>query len=172
MNIKTQTIIDYKLFKSFFIFKKIRSTSFIIFFLLNFLILMVNLILLLFNLAEPIQVIVNFLVIILLITIYLVFNYIRLQSTFNYEAARIGQIISYQFSDDYFRVSFEKSPNQSYALVKYEDLDKVYEFSNYLYIVSNKDVTYIINKGMYEGGTDQDLIKFLKSIIGLKYIKK
>jgi hypothetical protein len=69
-------------------------------------------------------------------------------------------------------VSFEKSPNESYALVKYEDLERVYEFSNHIYLITNKDVTYIITKGIYDGGSDQNLIEFLRKIIGLKYIKK
>jgi hypothetical protein len=95
-----------------------------------------------------------------------------LQSTFSFEASRIGQIISYHFTEDYFKVSFEKSPNESYALVKYEDLEKVYEFNKHLYLITNKDVTYIITKGVYDGGSDQNLIDFLRKIIGLKYIKK
>jgi hypothetical protein len=95
-----------------------------------------------------------------------------LQSTFSFEASRIGQIISYHFTEDYFKVNFEKSPNQSYALVKYEDLEKVYEFNNYLYLVTNKDVTYIITKGVYDGGNDEVLVEYLKRIIGLIYIKK
>lgn len=172
MNIKTKTIIDYKLFKAFFIFKKIRSGSFISFLALNAFLLLINTFLLIYNNESLIRIILIYFIIIFVISIYLAFNYIRLQSTFSFEASRIGQIISYHFTDDYFKVNFEKSQNDSYALVKYEDLEKVYEFNNHLYLITNRDVTYIITKGIYDGGSDQSLIEFLKKIIGLKYIKK
>jgi hypothetical protein len=172
MDIKTKTIIDYNLFKSYFIFKKVRARSFISFFIVNAILLLINTLLLVFNNEVLISALVVYIFIIFIIIIYLAFNYIKLQSTFSFEASRIGQIISYQFTEDYFKVKFERSPNQSYALVKYEDLEKVYEFNNHLYIVTNKDVTYIITKGIYDGGNDDKLIEFLKKIIGLKYIKK
>jgi hypothetical protein len=172
MNIKTKTIIDYKLFRAFFIFKKVRSGSFISFMVLNTFLLLINTFLLASNNESIIRILLIYLIICFVIVIYFVFNYIRLQSTFNFEASRIGQIISYHFTEDHFKVSFEKSPNESYALVKYEDLERVYEFSNHIYLITNKDVTYIITKGIYDGGGDQNLIEFLRKIIGLKYIKK
>lgn len=172
MNIKTKTIIDYKLFRTFFIFKKVRSGSFASFLVLNLFIIIANTAALFIGNGNLIQIIVVYIIILFISSVYIVFNYIRLQSTFNFEANRIGQLISYHFTDDQFKVSFEKSPNQSYALVKYEDLEKVYEFQNYIYIITNKDVTYIITKGVYDGGTDGDLTSFLKKIIGIKYIKK
>jgi hypothetical protein len=172
MNIKTKTIIDYKLFKAFYVFKKVRSGSFKFFLALNILLLLLNTFLLVSNNENIIRILLIYLIIIFVVTIYLIFNYIRLQSTFSFEASRIGQIISYHFTEDYFKVNFEKSPNESYALVKYEDLEKVYEFNNHLYLITNKDVTYIITKGIYDGGSDESLIEFLRKIIGLKYIKK
>jgi hypothetical protein len=172
MNIKTKTIIDYKLFKSFFIFKKVRTRSFIFFLVINTILILINSFFLILNNNISFNVITVYLFIFSIISIYLAFNYIKLQSTFSFEASRIGQIISYHFTEDYFKVSFEKSPNQSYALVKYEDLEIVYEFVNYLYLITNKDVTYIVNKGVYDGGDDQALVEFLRRIIGLKYIKK
>ena len=172
MNIKTKTIIDYKLFRAFFIFKKIRSGSFISFIILNSFLLLINTFLLINSNESIVRILSIYLIISFVIFIYLAFNYIRLQSTFSFEASRIGQIISYHFTEDYFKVSFEKSPNESYALVKYEDLEKVYEFNKHLYLITNKDVTYIITKGVYDGGSDQNLIDFLRKIIGLKYIKK
>jgi hypothetical protein len=172
MNIKTKTIIDYKLFKSFFIFKKIRAKSFIFFLTINIFLLLINSFFLIISDNFSFSFIVVYIIIFSIISIYLAFNYIKLQSTFSFEASRIGQIISYHFTEDYFKVNFEKSPNQSYALVKYEDLEKVYEFNNYLYLVTNKDVTYIITKGVYDGGNDEVLVEYLKRIIGLIYIKK
>jgi hypothetical protein len=172
MNIKTKTIIDYKLFKAFFIFKKLRSSSFISFIVLNAFLLALNTFLLITNKDSPVRVIAIYLIIGFVVGIYLIFNYIRLQSTFSFETSRIGQIISYHFTEDHFKVNFEKSPNQSYALVKYEDLEKVYEFRNHLYLITDKDVTYIITKGVYDGGNDKVLIDYLRKIIGLKYIKK
>jgi hypothetical protein len=172
MNIKTKTIIDYKLFKAFFIFKKLRSGSFISFFVLNTFLFLINTLLLFVNNESIIRILLIYFVIVFVVTIYIAFNYIRLQSTFSFEASRIGQIISYHFTEDYFKVNFEKSTNESYALVKYEDLEKVYEFRNHLYLITNKDVTYIITKGVYDGGSDKILIDFFKKIIGLKYIKK
>jgi hypothetical protein len=172
MNIKTKTIIDYKLFRAFFIFKKVRSGSFISFIILNSFLLLINTFLLINSNESIVRILSIYLIISFVIFIYLAFNYIRLQSTFSFEASRIGQIISYHFTEDYFKVSFEKSPNESYALVKYEDLEKVYEFNKHLYLITNKDVTYIITKGVYDGGSDQNLIDFLRKIIGLKYIKK
>jgi hypothetical protein len=172
MNITTKTIIDYKLFKAFFIFKKVRSSSFISFMVLNVFLLFINTFLLITNNESIARILIIYLIIGFVIAVYISFNYIRLQSTFSFEASRIGQIISYHFTEDYFKVNFEKSPNQSYALVKYEDLEKVYEFSNHLYLITNKDVTYIITKGVYDGGSDKILIDFLRKIIGIKYIKK
>jgi hypothetical protein len=172
MNIKTKTIIDYKLFKSFFIFKKIRTKSFIFFLFTNTILLLINSFFFIIDGSISFSAAIIYIIIFSIISIYLAFNYIKLQSTFNFEASRIGQIISYHFTEDYFKVRFENSPNQSYALVKYEDLEKVYEFSDNLYLITNQDVTYIIIKGVYDGGNDELLIEFLKKIIGLKYIKK
>ena len=108
---------------------------------------------------------------ILIILIYITFNYYRLQSSYNYEANKIGQVINYHFLEDHFKVVYDNEKSKNYALVKYEDLKEVHEFTNYFFITTLKGVTYIILKGIYDGGDDLLLVDFLKKIIGLKFKK-
>lgn len=171
MNIKTQTIIDYSLFRKFFIFKKIRSKTFIFFLIFNVLMFTTIYLANQFGILNLVSTIILSVIQLLIISIYVIFNYYRLESTFKYEANKIGQIINYHFTDDNIKIYFETNKNETYALVKYEDLYKVYDFQHHLYIMNNKNVTYIITKGMYDGGSDLDLIDFLRKIIGLKYKK-
>lgn len=171
MNIKSQTIIDYALFRKYFIFKKLRSKTFTFFIILNLVWFLATFIIIYFDVANLITDIVLLLLQTLFITIYLVFNFFRLESTFNYESSNIGQIINYHFTDDHIKVYYEKNKSEGFVLVKYEDLAKIYEFSNHIFIVTSSLVTYVVTKGSYDGGDDKTLMEFFGKIIGLQ-IKK
>jgi hypothetical protein len=171
MNLKTKTIIDYSLFRKFYIFKKVRSKTFVFFSWLNIVVTLTIIGATYFNFISTLPFIVLLVVQSIIISIYLIFNYYRLQSSYNYEANKIGQSISYHFLEDYFRVVYDNEKSKNYVIVKYEDLKEVHEFSNYFFITTLRGVTYIILKGVYDGGDDLVLADFLKKIIGLKFKK-
>jgi hypothetical protein len=171
MNLKTKTIIDYSLFRKFYVFKKVRSKTFGFFLWLNIIAVLIVVVANNLNFINTITLTILIILQILIILIYLIFNYYRLQSSYNYEANKIGQIINYHFLEDYFKVVYDNERSKNYVIVKYEDLKEVHEFNNYFFITTLKGVTYIILKGIYEGGDDLILVDFLKKIIGLEFKK-
>ena len=170
MNIEASCKMNYETYKKFYYFTLVRKKISLIFFLILAVSVVIGipLSITLFVLTHEISNLL-FVALFIFLTVFVIFRFTYApKKNYRSNMKLYEQISNYVFGEDDIKITSKTESNSisGTSNINYDNITKVYNTKEYIYIFITKNRAFAIPKSSFTVGTADDLCKFLSEKIG------